>query len=358
MSPPTIPCVPIQTSQLFSETQSAQTKISVPSFTFLTEVTVAQDKSVSRLETIGRKLGQRSRSLLKTVNRSAHNRIVAFGILVLLCFLPTWLSVVWQTIPGNSSAFLLNLGFLYLGVDTFWKHRQQLADEPATEDEKVLGYCLIIGGATCFLICFSSVSLKALICMVILLGIAICNWGIAVLQKYPLAIVLIFISVYPNLVYVANTLRETLTGKTLESFMAWMSGMGFLAFGQPVSINGPYLALTSTMDPQKAVEVASGCSGFDMAYPIAGLAFIMGMYFKQTWKKIFALMVIGVVLALAFNVPRIMLLAIAVVYWGKESFDFWHGPIGGQIFSTIMLTLYYYIAMAVIDQKPKQISLK
>lgn len=319
---------------------------------------MAQGKSASRLETIGRKLGQRSRSLCQLANRNAHNRIVTFGCLVLLCFLPTWLSIVVQSVLKGSSDFLLNLGFIYLGLDSLWRQRQQLVAEPATEEERFLGYFLIFGGAVCFPLCLASVSLKALICVVILVGIAICNWGIAILQKHPLAIALILISVYPDLGYLANTLRRTLTGKALESLMAWMGGMAFSAFGQTVSIDGPYLALSSTMDPKKAVEVASGCSGFDMAYPVAGFAFIMGMYFKQSWKKIFALMAIGVALALAFNVPRIMLLSIAVVYWGKESFEFWHGPIGGQIFSMIMLTIFYYIAMAIINHKPKPISSK
>lgn len=137
--------------------------------------------------------------------------------------------------------------------------------------------------------------------------------------------------------------------------MAWLGGNALSMIGQPVSVQGPFLSLSSTMNPEKAVEVASGCSGFDMAFPIAGFAFIMGMFFKQSWRKTFALMAIGVVLALAFNVPRIMLLAFAVVYWGKDSFEFWHGPIGGQIFSMIMLTAYYYIAMAIINYKPKRV---
>lgn len=314
---------------------------------------MAQGKSESRLAAFGRKLGQRSRSLLKTACRTTHNRIVACGVLVLLLFLPGWFSVVWKSILNGESSFLLNAGFTYLGLDILWKNRQQLMAEPAPEEERVLGYILILGGAACFPLCLNSVSLQALICVVVLLGIAICNWGIAIVQKHPLAIALILVSVYPDLGFLGNTLRRTLTGKQLETLMAWLGGLALSAIGQPVSIDGPLLSLSTTFDSKKAVEVASGCSGFDMAFPIAGFAFIMGMFFKQPWKKIFALMAIGVLLALAFNVPRIMLLAFAVVYWGKASFEFWHGPIGGQIFSTIMLTAYYYIAMAIIHHKPK-----
>jgi exosortase/archaeosortase family protein len=319
---------------------------------------VAQSNSKTRLELLGRKLGKRSLALFKTACRTNHNRIVACGVLVLLMFLPAWLSVVWQSILKGDSGFLLNAGFLYLGLDRLWRNRQQLMAEPATEEERFLGYFLILGGAACFPLCLSSVSLQALIAMVILLGIAICNWGIAVVQKHPLAIALILVSVYPDLGFLANRIRQTLTGKQLESLMAWLAGLSFAAIGQTVTVDGVFLSLAQTIDNSNAVEVASGCSGFDMAFPIAGFAFIMGMYFKQPWQKTFALIAIGVILALTFNVPRIMLLAFAVVHWGEASFEFWHGPIGGQIFSATMLTAYYYIAMAIIDQQPSIVTQK
>jgi exosortase/archaeosortase family protein len=61
------------------------------------------------------------------------------------------------------------------------------------------------------------------------------------------------------------------------------------------------------------------------------------------------LIVMGWTVAMVLNVPRIMLLAIASVYWGEHSFEFWHGPIGGQMFSAVMFTVYYYIAMWLVD---------
>jgi len=57
-----------------------------------------------------------------------------------------------------------------------------------------------------------------------------------------------------------------------------------------------------------------------------------------------------VVLALIFNVPRIMLLAIAAVYWGETSFKFWHGPWGGQMFSGVLFTVYYYAVMGLANR--------
>lgn len=315
---------------------------------------MAQSNSKSRLETLSRKLARRSLALLKQATQTNHNRIMACGVLALLVFLPTWLvSIGYSIIKGHSTP-LLNFGFLYLGLDAFWTQRQRLQANPASDEERILGYVLILGSAACYPFCFGSISLQALICMIVLLGIAIANWGVAIVQKQPLAILLILTSVYPGLGFLGNAVRQTLTGDQLERLMAWLGGLSLSVLGQPVTIDGAILSLSTTLDPKKAVEVASGCSGFDMAFPIAGFALIMGLFFKQSWQKILALIAIGVALALAFNVPRIVLLAFSVVYWGKSAFEFWHGPIGGQIFATIMLTAYYYIAMAMIDSSGKK----
>ncbi len=304
---------------------------------------------------IREQLARRSRTLIKTASKTNHNRIITCGVLVLLFFLPTWLGFIWHDTLKGASTPLLNLGFLYLGLDIFWRHRQTLAADPPPDEERVTGYLLILGSAACFPFFLSSSSLQAVLCMLILLGIAICNWGITAIQKLPLATLMILFSVYPSLDFLGFSVRRTLTGDQLERVMAWLTSIAFSLIGQPVSVQGPLLSLSQNLDPQKAVEVASGCSGFDMAFPIAGFAFMMGLYLKQTWQKTALLIVIGIVLALVFNIPRIMLLAYAVVYWGKSSFEFWHGPIGGQIFAGILFTVYYYAAMAIINHKPKKI---
>jgi hypothetical protein len=46
----------------------------------------------------------------------------------------------------------------------------------------------------------------------------------------------------------------------------------------------------------------------------------------------------------------VMLLAIASVYWGKASFEFWHGPIGGQMFAMVLFTIFHYMVMYVVGR--------
>jgi exosortase/archaeosortase family protein len=295
---------------------------------------------------------QSSLLLLRRSVRSNHNRIVTCGILVCLFYLPTWLSTVVDSIVQGSSETLLNFGFIYLGCRELWRKRRQLALYQPAEEDRLLGYLLILSGSAIFPLCLSSISLQALLCLLIWFGIVLCTWGLAVFRHYSVPLLLLLVSVYPRLVFAGETVRITLTANRLESWMAWLGSLWFQALGQAAVAQGQVLSLSTELIAEKSVKVGSGCSGFDMAFVLAGIGLMLGLWFQQPWLKTALLILLGMTLALVFNVPRIMLLAIAVVYWGQASFDFWHGPIGGQIFSTLLLTCYYYGAMALIHRWP------
>ena len=91
-----------------------------------------------------------------------------------------------------------------------------------------------------------------------------------------------------------------------------------------------------------------------MATIIAVASLVLGLFLKQSLPKVALMTTLGVILALLANIPRIMLMAMAEAYWGKASFEFWHGFWGGQIFSSILFTIYYYVVMAVIKHQRKQ----
>ena len=309
---------------------------------------MAQGNSNSWLKSKWQRVSRRSLALLKQSWRTNHNRIMTCGFVVLLCYLPVWFSIMGKDILNGSSIPLLNIGFIYLGLDGLWRQRHQLTAISANEEDRLVGYLLIAGGAVFFPFCLFSASLQALICMMIAIGLILCHWGTEFLQKNLLSIVLLLLSFYPSFSFLADALKKLFLREQLEYLMAWSGGLALKLIGQPVAVEGMILSLSNTIDPKKAVQVGSGCSGFDMAFSLAGAGLIMGLFFKQSWLKIIALVTTGVALALMFNVPRIMLLAFAAVYWGKESFEFWHGAIGGQIFATMLLTVYYYVAMAML----------
>lgn len=298
-------------------------------------------KSNSRSRRIGQRLQKGGVKLLKLSVKNTHTRILTCGILIGLWFLPTWSHVMWQATLSGAATPFLNLAFAGLGLHSLWQDRQHLAKLTATDEERLVGYLLILGSVAAFPFCLNSVSLQSFICISIVLGIVYSTWGLPVLRHNGLAIFFVLISLYPDWVFLSNWLWRVVTPPNLlENLMAWMGSLGLQAIGQPAKAEGVYLTL-----PQGAVEVASGCSGFDMAFVMVCFSILLGLFMQQSWLKITGVAAIGTLLALVFNIPRIMLLAIASIYWGQSSFDFWHGPIGGQVFSTTLLTIYYYIAM-------------
>ena len=108
--------------------------------------------------------------------------------------------------------------------------------------------------------------------------------------------------------------------------------------------------------PGGAVEVSWGCNGFGMAFAIAITGLLLGLLYKRSLIETFTLVAAGILLALVSNIPRIMLVAIAAVYWGKYWFDFWHGSWGAQIFVSVLFTIYYYIAMSLLNRRPAKLS--
>lgn len=293
---------------------------------------------------------KRIRWLLKQSVQTTHSRILTCGFVVGLVYLPLWLVVLVKfTLHGDSTP-ALNVAFAYLGLEKLWQQRRDIANLTAMEEEQWVGYALILGGAIAFPFCYSSISMRAFLMAVIGLGMAYSTWGITFFKRYWLWITFVLISLYPDWVFLSNAIRKVLTPPHLfEELMAWSGSLVLQAMGHSATARGIYLSL-----PQGAVEIASGCSGFDMAFLIVGASIVLGLFLRQKWSKIALVAFLGAVLALIFNIPRVVLLTFASVYWGKASFEFWHGPIGGQIFSGVLLTVYYYGAMGIFNQKPEK----
>lgn len=279
--------------------------------------------------------------------RTPHHQIVTFGLLMGLLYLPDFLRELGKATLGGSTNLFFNFGFLYLGVDRLWRNRTSLAKVLPTDEERLTGYLIIFSSAALMPFCLSSISLRALLWAVILIGIAYSSWGIAFLKTYYLASVLILLSFYPNWIYLlAEVWRLATPPEYLEKLMAWVGGLALHAIGQPAIVKGIMIEL-----PTGAVQVGYGCNGFEMAVTVGAASLLLGLWYKQSRLNIVAMVAVGIGLALIFNIPRIMLLTIASVYWGKDSFEFWHGAWGGQIFSTILFTVYYYTVMWIMNQQ-------
>ncbi|MEO1067524.1 MAG: cyanoexosortase C [Cyanobacteria bacterium J06638_6] len=278
---------------------------------------------------------------------SHHGRIVAVGLLSGLVYWHTYLSFFIADIWKGQAQIVLNAGFLYLGCQTLWAHRKDLASITVLGDDRIIGHGIILAAAIWLPFSGSSISLQALLWMLILVGIAWSSFTPAVFGRFPLACLLILAGFYPDWIWLSSEMFRAITGPyRLENAMASISGYLLTAVGQTVEVQARFINL-----PAGSVEVAPGCNGYDMAFVLAGISVVWGLFDRQHWPRILLVAAMGIAIALTFNIPRIMLMTFAAVYWGEDSFEFWHGPWGGQIFSAIMFTAYYYGAMAIYSQR-------
>lgn len=284
--------------------------------------------------------------------RTTHNRIVLCGLLVGLCYLPVWLSGLISRASQGSSGLPLIAAVVFLGLQQLWNQRQQLAKMKAPDEDRLLGHVLILCSVVLFPFCRFAIWSQALLWLLALIGIAFSSWGMRFFGKYSLPCLLLLLSVYPKPGVTARILWDGISPpRFLEQIMATAGAAALRVIGQPATAEG-----IAVKFPSGAVAVNWGCNGFNMAFTMAAAGLILGLFYKQSWLRIVGIIALGVILALIFNIPRIMLLAIAAVYWGDQAFKFWHGSIGGQLFAGVLFTIYYYAVMAIINRKPKKLS--
>jgi exosortase/archaeosortase family protein len=294
------------------------------------------------------------RQLQKTISdlickgiATSHGRIVLLGLLVGFCYFPAWIGYLAPRALKGASGWFLIASMLYLATTEILSKRQQLQKLRASEEDRLLGNLLILSGVVLFPFCRFALWSQAIVWLVVLAGIVCSCWGISFFNTFQLPTFLISLTVYPRIGIISRTAWEFITPPNfLENFMAWSSAAALQAVGQSASADGKQIIL-----PAGAVEVGWGCNGLDMAITIAVAGLFMGLIFKLNRLQIIGLMTLAVALALPANIPRLMLVTVAYVYWGRQWFDFWHGFWGGQIFATTLFTLYYYIMMALMKKR-------
>lgn len=92
-----------------------------------------------------------------------------------------------------------------------------------------------------------------------------------------------------------------------------------------------------------------------MVISIIGLSILVGIGFQMQWTSILMLSSVGALLALSLNFLRVVLMTLASAYWGDAMFDFLHGVWGGQVFSGILFTIYYYLIVWILPNRPSQL---
>jgi exosortase len=293
--------------------------------------------------------------------KTAHGRIVLSGVLSVLCYLIFWFGVLlFRSFHGSASG-LLQAAAVYLALQQLWNQRQRLQQMATPTEDRLLGHILILAGVVLLPVClittwsdpFICWLIAAIDCVLILAGVVCSCWGAAFFGAYPLPTFLVCLGLLPKPAEISRAFWQALTPpEMLERFMAWSGGLALHAIGQPAVVDGVFISLSNG-----AAKIGWGCNGFDMAATMVVASFVLGLFLKQSRSKIMAMMAIGAILALASNIPRIMLVTIAAVYWGKYWFDFWHDSWGSQIFVSVLFTIYYYVIMGLVKRRPKKLRL-
>lgn len=282
--------------------------------------------------------------------QSSHGRFVLLGLTVGLVYLPIWLGyLVPRALQGKVGWFLV-LCMLGLAAAELWNRRSVINNLKASEEDRLLGHLLIVGAVVLFPFCRFAIWPQAFLWLVVLAGIACSTWGASFFGRFIVPTFLIGLTTYPRVGFISRFLWDFFAPyQFLELRMAEISSIAMRAIGFPAVQEGVYITF-----PEGAVEVGWGCNGLDMALSVAATGFIMGILYKQKPGQMALLIAIAAVISLLFNIPRLMLVTIAHVYWGPWWFNFWHGFWGGQIFVGILLTVYYYVMMAMIERSKQQ----
>lgn len=282
---------------------------------------------------------------LKKGLSSPHGAIVLCGLSIGLCYFPVWFMGLWVSEGQGSAGLPLLCAVVYLGFGQLWRNRAELAKVEAAPEDRLLGHILIVTSVLLFPFFRFEIWPQAMIWLFILLGIAISCWGVSFFFKYPLLSTLIALGAYPKIGVMSKLVWQAATPPALlERFMAWLGMHGLQLIGQDAVAQQSYILLAGN-----GVNVNWGCNGFNMALSISTAAWLMGIFYKQSWRTILGMVLGAIALSMIFNIPRIMLLTLAHVYWGETAFKFFHGPVGGQVFSGVLLTVYYYAVMPFIN---------
>ncbi|WOD39261.1 cyanoexosortase C [Nodosilinea sp. E11] len=279
--------------------------------------------------------------------RSWHNSVIFIGLIPGMAYIPLWIYLITERVIMGSSSVFLNVCFIALGLYQFFTQKNELLMLKSDSEDQIVGYALIIGAVVMYFIFFESYSLQAITWSTALIGVSLATFGNQFIRNYWVSILLIFFGLLPKYLDLGYTLGKVLIPNyALERLMASISGLVLSLMGQPAIVAGNVIQIGS-----KGVDIADGCSGFSMAMILAGVSLVMGIFYRLRPRKLGLLILLGVVIALVINVPRIILLTYSVVYWGDDAFRFWHTGLGSQLISGAMFTVFYYVSMAICKRE-------
>jgi exosortase/archaeosortase family protein len=277
--------------------------------------------------------------------KTLHGKFVLGGLLVGLIYLPGWIWFVSVFTLVGSIFPMVSVCATGLALTQLWQSRHRIMRVTASRAARIWGHGLICFGIALFPFCWGKLWAQGLVWAIILVGIAFSSWGLSFFRKYTYPIALLLCTAYPPLILsVADRVwKLAAPPNLLERFMAWSGSLLLRLLSFPATATDVNLLL-----PTGGVSVLPACNGFEMMVTMLCVTFLAGITFHIQRKAILLLALSGTLLALGLNVMRVALMAFALANWGEHAFEFWHGFWGGQIFSGLLFTIYYYLVTSLL----------
>lgn len=284
---------------------------------------------------------------MKQLWASKFGKFVLLGLVIGAFYFPAWFRYLFERVLLGKSGWFLILTLLFLAAYEIWTHREKLNKLSASEEDQLLGATFIVCAALLFPFFRFALWSQAFLWLIVLIGIVLILYGVRFFGAFTLSTSLIALTVYPRVGLISRTVWEILTPPgSLENIMATISATLLRLFGWAANASGEFIVF-----PDGAVIVGWGCNGLDMAITMGILSLFIGIIWQQPYRQIFALIPFVCLAALIANIPRLMLVSVAYVYWGTDWFKFWHGFWGGQIFVSLLFTMYYYAVSYYLDRQ-------
>lgn len=255
-----------------------------------------------------------------------NSKFYLFGIAVGLTVLH--LLLTWRMI-GDVDRLILDTLFWGAILCLVWRKRDIL-DLESDIFSSFFGLLLIA------LVFFKSISLfwfeisaLKVLPLISVLGLGLLASGIKGLKQYRRELLVVMLLCIPESLFI-QIINEAFKVTTLTAkfavFFLWYTG-------SEVSRQGDSIIL-----PAGSALVSAACTGISTALLLLKLSVLFILFFSTSWNKKI-LVLIGAIF-IAFVTGGIRVALIATMVSNQEAFNYWHGPEGNQIFSTISILIF------------------
>lgn len=238
------------------------------------------------------------------------------------------LALTWRVVESQNQ--LIISGLLWAGaIALLWKRRNYLHLSSGLASS-IIGFGLIAlvlsKGLTLFW--FESTYLK-FVPVLIALGMALLASGFKGLKQYWREFAIVLMLCIPDGALqdgIEKLLNITTLTAKFSTFGLWYTGFTVVRRGADIIL------------PTGSVSVNIQCTGITSAVMLLKATVPLLFLFPTTAFKRTLLVGCAIAIPFVLSVSRVALLAVVVS--NKQTFDFWHGPVGNEIFSTGAILIF------------------